>query len=50
MVSSSYTVRINISPPIVLIFTSIVGLTLMGSCVIYPFHTFAIQRFYDDAY
>ena len=48
MVSSSYTVRINIIPTIVLMFNSIIGLTLMGSWVIYPFRTFAIRRFCDE--
>ena len=43
MVSSSYTMRINISPPIVLMFTSIIGLTLMISCVIYSFLTFTVN-------
>jgi hypothetical protein len=45
MVSSSFTVSFISSPLIVLMFTSIVGLTLMGSCVIYPFFTFTIRRF-----
>ena len=43
MVSSSYTVRINISPPIMLMFTSIVGLIVKGIVVIYPFRTFAMN-------
>jgi hypothetical protein len=48
MVSSSYTMRSKISPPIMLKFTCTVGLTLKGIVVIYPFRTFAIQRFFDE--
>ena len=48
MVSSNYTVRSKISPPIMLKFTCTVGLTLKGIFVIYPFHTFTIQRFCDE--
>ena len=48
MVSSSYTVRSNINPPIMLKFTCTVGLTLKDIFVIYVFHIIAIWRFYDE--
>ena len=50
MVSGNYTMRINIIPLIMLIFTSIVGLIVKGIVVIYPFCTFAIWRFCDETY
>ena len=49
MVSSSYTVRSKISPPIMIKFTCTIGLALKDIVMIHVFHTFAIQIFCDEA-
>jgi hypothetical protein len=48
VVSGSYTVTCNSSPSIMLRSTCIIGFTLMGSCVMYPFRAFAIRRFCNE--